>query len=91
MICESLTGYTSDRNDGNESDTTILYWKDDELKKSYKCMKAKPKKHKKQKRKNVSTPPQVSFNFEVSVHGIHRRRYKSNNAKCKFVEKSSQM
>ena len=61
---------------GNESDTTILYWKDDELKKSYnKCTKAKPKKHKKQKRKNVSTPPQVSFNFEVSVHGIHHRRH----------------
>ena len=77
MICGSLTGQTSDRNDGNKSDTTILYWKDDELKKSYnKCMKAKPKKHKKQKGKNVSTPLQVSFNFEVSVHGIHCRRCK---------------
>ena len=32
MICGSLTGHTSDRNDENESDTTILYWKDDELK-----------------------------------------------------------
>ena len=52
MICGSLTGHTSDRNDGNESDTTILYWKDDELKKSYnKCTTAKPKKHKSKKGK----------------------------------------
>ena len=75
MISESVTGYTSDGNDGNESDTTILVWKDDEFKKSYnKCTKAKPKRTK--KRKNVSTPLQVSFNFEVSVHGICHRRCK---------------
>ena len=39
-------------------------------------MKAKPKRHKKQKSKNVNTPSQVSINFEVSVHGIHHRRCK---------------
>ena len=79
MICGSLTGHISDRNDGNKLDTTILYWKEDEYKKLYKkCTKTKSRKHKKQKRKNVSTPPQVSFNFEVSVHRIHRRR-------CKYI------
>ena len=75
MISESVMGHTSDGNDGNESDTAILYRKDDELKNSYKCIKAKPKRHKKQKRKNESTPPQVSFNVEVIVHGIHHRRH----------------
>ena len=77
MICGSLTGHISTEMMGMNQ--TQLYCTG-RMMNTKNRTKSVPKQNqentKKQKRKNVSTPLQVSFNFEVSVHGIHHRKHK---------------
>ena len=80
-ILEVPMKWTTDSNDGSDSNTTVLYWESSKPKrlKPRRKRSTKPKGMKKAKTK---IPLNVTYNFELSVHRIHRRIHKYS-CRCK--------